>query len=94
MTVHSPWRLTALAFAATSFLVACGGGDDDVQAPEETRAQDSRAFTADATATTFAGMPAAAGDVIDMSTTAAGPACWAALATRSPMAPLEIRTLN
>lgn len=37
--------------------------------PEETRAQDSRTFTADATVTTFAAMAAATGDVTDMSTT-------------------------
>jgi pimeloyl-ACP methyl ester carboxylesterase len=37
--------------------------------PEETRLQDSRTFTADATVTTFAPMAAAAGDVVDMSTT-------------------------
>ena len=29
MHPHSPWRLTALALATTTFLVACGGGDDD-----------------------------------------------------------------
>ena len=29
MHLHSPWRLTALAFATTSFLVACGGGDNE-----------------------------------------------------------------
>src|SRR5580765_1923727 len=70
MTARSPWRLAALALASTSFLIACGGGDDDTPAPEETRAQDSRSFTpANPTATTFAAMPAAAGDVVDMSTT-------------------------
>ena len=36
--------------------------------PEETRAQDSRSFTATA-ATTFNAMAAAPGDVVDMSTT-------------------------
>ena len=29
MHLHSPWRLTALALATTSFLVACGGGDNE-----------------------------------------------------------------
>jgi len=70
MTIRSPWRLTALALATTTFLVACGGGDDDAPAPEETRAQDTRTFTpANPTATTFNAMPAFAGDVVDMSTT-------------------------
>ena len=60
--------------SAATLLVACGGGDVPVvapiaPAPEEKRAQDTRAFTADATATTFAAMAAAAGDVTDMSTT-------------------------
>ena len=67
MNLHSSIRLTALALASTAFLVACGGSDDP--APEETRAHDSRTFTADLTATTFAAMPTAAGDVTDMSTT-------------------------
>ena len=71
MHLHSPWRLTALALATTSFLVACGGGDNDsTPVPEETRAQDTRAFApANPTATTFAAMAAAAGDTTDMSTT-------------------------
>ena len=72
MTYHSPWRLTALALAATSLLVACGGGDD-AAAPEETRAQDSRtsfaASATDAAAVTFTAQAAAAGDQVDMSTT-------------------------
>ena len=57
--------------SAATFLVACGGGDDPVVAPvpEEKRAQDSRTFTADATATTFAAMAAAPGDTVDMGTT-------------------------
>ncbi len=38
---HHPARLTTLAVAA--LLTACGGGDDN--APEETRAQDSRSYT-------------------------------------------------
>lgn len=55
-------RLSVLG--ACAILVACGGSD-----PEDARPQDSRKFTADATATTFAPMPAAATDTIDMSTT-------------------------
>jgi hypothetical protein len=65
------WRLTALA-GATCLLAACGGDAEDpvaVVEPEETRAHASRTFTADATATTFAAMPAAAGDVVDMAST-------------------------
>lgn len=64
---HSP---TLIALAASLMLVACGGGDDD-PVPEETREQDSRtAFApADPTATTFAAMPAAAGDTVDNTTT-------------------------
>jgi hypothetical protein len=73
MKAHSIGRLTALALATTAFLVACGGSDDPAPAPEETRAQDSRnSFApspADAAATTFAAQAAAAGDVVDMSTT-------------------------
>ena len=43
---------------------------DSVPVPEETRPQDSRTFTpANPTATTFAAMAAAPGDVVDMSTT-------------------------
>ena len=69
MNHRSPWRLTALALAATSFLVACGGGDE-APVPEETRAQDSRTFTPAApTAITFNAMAAATGDVVAMSTT-------------------------
>ncbi|MBC7993061.1 MAG: alpha/beta hydrolase [Rhizobacter sp.] len=62
-------RLVALA-ATSALLVACGGSDDPAPAPvpEETRAQDSRTFTATA-ATTFTAMAADAGDVVDMSTT-------------------------
>ncbi|MGY4831673.1 alpha/beta hydrolase family protein [Sphaerotilaceae bacterium SBD11-9] len=60
----SPLRLAVLA--ASVLLASCGGDDDP--AAEETRAQDSRAFTATA-ATTFTAMAAAAGDVVDMSTT-------------------------
>ena len=69
--MHHPssFRLTALALAGAAFLAACGGVDDPVPVPEETRPQDSRTFTADATATTFAAMAAAAGDVVVMSTT-------------------------
>jgi hypothetical protein len=73
MNLPSSWRLTALALAALSSLTACGGSDDDDVVPEETRAQDSRNSFApsptDAAATTFAAQAAAAGDVVDMSTT-------------------------
>jgi hypothetical protein len=64
-------RLTALALASTAFLAACGSDSAvpvPVPVPEETRLQDSLTFTAP-TDTTFAAMPAAAGDVTDMSTT-------------------------
>ncbi|MEO8058294.1 MAG: alpha/beta hydrolase [Burkholderiales bacterium] len=68
MKFHSPLRLSALALASTAFLAACGGSDDP-PAPEETRAQDTRIFTADATATTFSAMSTQSTDVTDMSTT-------------------------
>ncbi len=65
-----PSLRTAVALAASLFVVACGNNDDDVAvAPEETRAHDSRTFTADATVTTFSAMAAAAGDTVDMATT-------------------------
>ena len=55
---------------ASLLVVACGGSDPvPVVEPEESRAQDSRVFTADASVTTFAAMALAAGDVVDMSTT-------------------------
>lgn len=73
MKLCSTGRLTALALATTAFLTACGGSSNDVVAPEETRAQDSRNSFApsptDAVATTFAAQAAATGDVVDMSTT-------------------------
>ena len=60
----------AAALAASLLVVACGGSDPEpVVEPEETRLQDSRSFTADTTATTFAAMAAATGDTVDMSTT-------------------------
>jgi len=68
--IHRLGRLTALALAGTALLAACGGSDDDAVAPEETRPQDTRTFApANPTATTFAAMAAATGDVVDMSTT-------------------------
>jgi pimeloyl-ACP methyl ester carboxylesterase len=66
----STLRLTALALAGTALLAACGGGDDPAPVvPEETRTQDTRTFTAEATVATFAAMATAAGDVTDMATT-------------------------
>ncbi|MES2718007.1 MAG: alpha/beta hydrolase [Pseudomonadota bacterium] len=61
-----------VAIAALALLLsACGGGDDDAAppAPEDTRPQDSRSFTANATATTFDAMAPAAGDTVDVATT-------------------------
>ena len=60
---------TAIALAAVSLIVACGGSDDPAPIPEETRAQDTRSFTADATVTTFDAMAADVGDVTVMSST-------------------------
>ncbi len=69
MTRFPPMR-TRLALAASLLVAACGGSDTDAPPePEEARAHDSRVFTADATATTFTPMAAAAGDVVDVSTT-------------------------
>ncbi len=64
-------RLPVAVAALALLLSACGGGSDDTASvvPEETRVQDSRTFTADATATSFTAMPAAAGDAVDMATT-------------------------
>ena len=63
-------RFKLAALGAATMLVSCGGGDPaPAVVPEEARAQDALTFTADATATTFAAMAAAAGDVTDMSTT-------------------------
>ena len=59
---------TPLALAVVALVSACGGSDDPVVA-EETRAQDSRSFTADASVTTFNAMAPAAGDAVDMNTT-------------------------
>jgi fermentation-respiration switch protein FrsA (DUF1100 family) len=61
------------ALTASLLLVSCGGNDDETVAaptvPEETRAHDTRTFTADATVTTFGALAAAAGDSVDMATT-------------------------
>lgn len=59
----------AAALVAAALLAACGDDDSVSVVPEETRPQDGRSFTADTTATTFPAMAAAAGDVVDMSTT-------------------------
>ncbi|NOT23910.1 MAG: alpha/beta hydrolase [Nitrospiraceae bacterium] len=73
LIVQSSICSIALALIGTTILVACGSGSSPASDPtstlEETRAQDSRAFVADTTATTFAAMPEAVGDVTDMSTT-------------------------
>ena len=63
-----PLRLSALALTAAALLAACGGNDDPIVMPEESRPHDSRVFTTTA-ATTFDAMTAAAGDVTVMSTT-------------------------
>ena len=62
-----PLRLSALALTVAALLAACGGSDDPVAMPEESRPHDSRVFTTTA-ATTFDAMTAAAGDVTVMST--------------------------
>lgn len=65
-------RTWLAALLAGGLLVACGGSDDNGPTPvvaEESRAHDSRVFTADATATTFDAMAPAAGDAIDVATT-------------------------
>ena len=68
MQWSSRLRLSAVSLAAMGVLAGCGG--ENTPEPEETRAQDSRTFTpADPTATTFAAMAVAPGDVVDMSTT-------------------------
>ncbi len=72
--MHSFSTLRLVAISGTAMLVACGGGGSGgssapVAVPEETRLQDSRTFTADATATTFAAMAAVATDTVAMSTT-------------------------
>ena len=62
---------TTAALAASLLMAACGGGDGGTPAPaepEESRAQDSRTFTA-TPATTFAAMADDAGDVVAMGTT-------------------------
>lgn len=58
------YRSSLSVLGVCAMLVACGGSD-----PEPARPQDSRKFTADATATTFAPMTAAATDTVDVSTT-------------------------
>ncbi|MBC8058530.1 MAG: alpha/beta hydrolase [Rhizobiales bacterium] len=73
MKLRPSRRLTTLALASLTLVTACGGSDDDPVVPEETRAQDSRnsfaPSAADAAAVTFTAQAAAAGDVVDMSTT-------------------------
>lgn len=61
-------RWKYLGLLAATGLAACGGGDGD--APEETRAQDSRSFApANPSATTFDALAAAAGDTVDNAST-------------------------
>lgn len=62
-------RFNIVALAAATLLAACGGSNDPVPAPEETRAHDNRKFTTDTTVTTFAAMSPATGDAVDMNTT-------------------------
>ncbi|HWS74990.1 MAG TPA: alpha/beta hydrolase [Quisquiliibacterium sp.] len=69
MPPYSTVRLSMLAVAAASLLAACGDSDSPAAVAEETRPHDNRVFTSDASATTFDAMAAAAGDVVDMSTT-------------------------
>ena len=69
MPTPSSFRLTTLTIASATLLAACGGDSANPVTPEETRTHDTRSFTADATATTFTAMAAAAGDVTDMTTT-------------------------
>lgn len=66
MHTLSPLRLTALAVSV--LLASCGGDDDPAPpAPEETRTQDTRTFTA--AAPTLSALAVAAGDTIDVTTT-------------------------
>lgn len=78
--IQTPVRLPVTIAALALLLSACGGGSVE---PEETRAQDSRTFTADATATTFTAMATDQGDVVTWPPPAAMPACWKALLTAS-----------
>jgi hypothetical protein len=71
------WLITA-ALAGSIFMTGCGGSDGGSEppaapppvavAPEESRPQDTRTFTATAT-TTFAAMATATGDITDVATT-------------------------
>lgn len=70
MNLSSQWRHGGVVAACLILLAGCGSDDDDGPRPEETRPQDSRTFSvADPTATTFAAMAPAAGDVVDMNST-------------------------
>lgn len=73
---HKPARRATAVAALALLLSACGGGIDGSEdgtvpanVPEDARPQDARAFTADATVTTFAAMAADASDTVAMSTT-------------------------
>lgn len=72
MTMNWTPAKSLSALCVGALLAACGGSSDDDPPllPEEAREQDARQFTpANATATTFAAMPAAQGDQVDVSTT-------------------------
>ncbi len=68
------FKLSGLGFA--TLLASCGGGDV-APAPEETRLQDSRVFTADATQTTFTATAASSADSAAAATALAGTSRWA-----------------
>ena len=68
------FKLAALGIA--SLLASCGGGDIAL-APEETRLQDSRVFTADAAQAAFTAMAAGTADAPAVATAMAGTSRWA-----------------
>jgi len=64
-----PIRKTTFSVGIAAALVAsCGGGSDSPPAPEETRVQDTRTFTA-VSESSFPAMAAAPGDTVDVATT-------------------------
>ncbi|NDG41868.1 MAG: alpha/beta hydrolase [Betaproteobacteria bacterium] len=68
------FKLAALGLA--SLLASCGGGDI-APAPEETRLQDSRVFTADAAQAAFTAMASGTADSPATATALAGSSRWA-----------------